>query len=305
MNVNLLIREMAANRHGVVSRDQLVKAGVAAHRIEHRVKTGELRPLHRGVYLVGPIAGVHTRAMAAVLACGGGADMRAAVVSHHTAGAMAGQLPNGGATVELIVQSWRGIKRAGIRVHRLRDLAPDEITIVEGIPVTTPCRTLLDLSTALPNRDLERAVARTLRLELATIADIRSMLTRHRARAGTRRLRSLIDQEAEPAFTRSDAEERLLALIREAGLPGPRVNAVTHGFEVDMLWPEHRLVVEVDGFAYHSSPRAFERDRTRDAVLTTAGLRVMRFTWRQIVRQPIVVIARVALALGQQPASRR
>lgn len=305
MNVNVLIRELAASRHGVVLRDHLVKAGVAAHRIEHRVKTGELQPVQRGVYLVGPIAGVHARTMAAVLACGGDTDSRAAVVSHHTAGAMFGQLADGGSAVDLIVRSWRGIKRAGIRVHRVQDLATDEITTFEGIPVTTPCRTLLDLATTLPSRDLERAVACTLRLELATAADIRSMLNRHRARAGTRWLGSIIDREAEPALTRSDPEERLLALIREAGLPLPRVNGVTHGLEVDLLWPEHGLVIEVDGYAFHSSRRAFERDRMRDAVLVSAGLRVMRFTWHQIVRQPLVVIARVALALGQQPAGPR
>jgi very-short-patch-repair endonuclease len=89
----------------------------------------------------------------------------------------------------------------------------------------------------------------------------------------------------------------LLRLIRDARLPAPETNAYLHHLEVDFLWPQQRLVVEVDGFAYHSDRAAFERDRERDAALVAAGFRVIRVTWRQLVDQPLVVVARIASAL--------
>jgi very-short-patch-repair endonuclease len=110
-------------------------------------------------------------------------------------------------------------------------------------------------------------------------------------------LRPLLDANATPSLTRSQAEERFLGLIRNAGLPPPESNVVIENLEVDFLWRDARLIVEVDGFAFHSSRTAFERDRARDAVLAAAGYRVVRVTWRQIVDQPEAVIARLAAAL--------
>lgn len=123
------------------------------------------------------------------------------------------------------------------------------------------------------------------------------MVSQHRRERGTDRLRSLLNGEAEPALTRSQAEARLLGLIRQAGLPFPKTNTRVAGFEVDFLWASEGLVLEVDGFAYHSSARMFERDRRRDAVLMAARLRVMRVTWRQIVHEPVAVIVRLTRAL--------
>jgi very-short-patch-repair endonuclease len=104
-----------------------------------------------------------------------------------------------------------------------------------------------------------------------------------------------------PALTRSEAEARLLSLIRTARLPAPSTNARLHGLEVDFLWPEQRLVVEVDGFTFHGDRAAFERDRERDATLVASGFRVIRVTWRQLVDQPLVVVARIASALAASP----
>jgi very-short-patch-repair endonuclease len=99
-------------------------------------------------------------------------------------------------------------------------------------------------------------------------------------------------------MTRSEAERRLLALVRAARLPQPETNVRLGRYEVDMLWRRQRLVVEVDGFAYHGSRRAFERDRRRDADLTQAGYRVVRFTWRQITQEPEAVVARLAALIA-------
>ena len=107
----------------------------------------------------------------------------------------------------------------------------------------------------------------------------------------------MLDGEVEPALTRSEAEERLLALVRAAGLPPTETNSRVGHHEVDFLWRAARLVVEVDGYAFHASRASFERDRLRDAELQAVGLRVMRVTWRQIVDEPLALVSRLAQAL--------
>ncbi|HUF49591.1 MAG TPA: DUF559 domain-containing protein, partial [Longimicrobiales bacterium] len=160
-----------------------------------------------------------------------------------------------------------------------------------------PARTIVDLAALASEDDLERALARADRARLLKLSDVAALVTRYRGRRGTRRLRALLAAIGTPAMTRSKAESRYLALVRRAQLPAPEVNARLADFEVDFLWRAQQLVVEIDGFAFHSSADAFERDRGRDAVLTAAGFRVMRVTWRQLTRTPEVVLVRVAQAL--------
>jgi very-short-patch-repair endonuclease len=165
------------------------------------------------------------------------------------------------------------------------------------LPVTAPARTLVDLAAAADTAELERAVATAVRARLLTPDELGHALTARARHRGARTLRRLLDRLTEPELTRSVAEERLLDLVRTAGLPRPRVNAVLESFEVDFFWPDARLVVEVDGFAYHRGRVAFERDRERDAVLAAAGHRVVRITWRQLDRRPNEVLVRLAQAL--------
>jgi len=101
-----------------------------------------------------------------------------------------------------------------------------------------------------------------------------------------------------PVMTRSEAEERFLALVRRAQLPAPRVNVRIHGFEVDFCWRSHGVVVEVDGLAYHTTRVAQQRDRRRDSTLAAAGIRVLRFTWEDLESRPEATLVKVALALG-------
>lgn len=122
-------------------------------------------------------------------------------------------------------------------------------------------------------------------------------------RRGTRSLLRLLDFEAGPALTRSVAEDRLLALVREAGLPAPQVNTRVRGHLVDFLWAAERVVVEVDGYRFHSSRASFERDRLRDAEVEEAGLWVIRVTWRQLTEKPLALVARLARALSSGRAS--
>jgi very-short-patch-repair endonuclease len=162
--------------------------------------------------------------------------------------------------------------------------------------VTAPARTLLDLAAMVPIRDLERAVDEARIRRLVRPRQLLDVLDRSPGRRGAGTLRRLLD--GDPTLTGSEAETRLLALLRAAGLPPTAVNARLGHYEVDFLWREQRLLVEVDGYAYHGTRAAFERDRARDADLQARGYRVMRVTWRQLVDQPEALIARIAQALA-------
>ncbi len=129
-------------------------------------------------------------------------------------------------------------------------------------------------------------------------ADLEDVITRGRGRQGCGALRTLLEQESDPAFTRSDAEERMLALVGKAGLPRPLVNAPLHGFEVDFYWPAHAVVVEIDSYGFHTSRWAYERDRRKDAVLRSRGMPPLRFSRRQVRDEPLLVITQVAQAIA-------
>lgn len=286
---------LAARQHGVVTRAQLLAAGAPAHAIDYRVEKGRLERLHSGVYRVGPLRAPHERNMAAVLACGA-----TAVLSHRSAAAAWDLLPRPtDDPVAVSVRRGRPTPGPAVRVHRVSDLHRDETTVREGIPITTPARTILDVAASAGTWEIEQAVARAERAGLADSERMKALLARHPRRPGTRALRALLIRATGPAFTRSEAESRFLGLVRRARLPSPESNVRVKGWEVDFLWRRERLIVEIDGFAYHSSARAFERDRLRDGVLAAAGYRVVRCTWRQLTREPEALLVRIAQALAR------
>ncbi len=292
------IARVAKAQHGVVTTQQLHGLGRGA--IAHRAAQRRLTPLHRGVYLVALQLDVPlSREMAAVLACGAGAAL-----SHRSA-AMVWQLAGADPLAEVEITVRGGDRRRdGIRVHRVADLDQRDLTRHARIPITTPARTLVDLAFVAEDRELARAFEQAQILRLVTPRDIRAALARSPTGRGRRAVRKLLEAAAEPRFTRSRAEERMLELIRASGLPVPRTNVRVHGFEVDLHWPEQRLVAEVDGYAYHRSRAAFERDRRRDQRLQLAGQRVLRVTWRQMVDEPFALVAGLARALGSTPRER-
>jgi very-short-patch-repair endonuclease len=295
------IAELAGRQRGVVTRAQLLRIGLTAGAIDHRLASARLHAIYRGVYLVGhavPVEGA--RELAAVLACG-----RGAVLSHRSAASLWRLVPNAATTIDITVVGRKCASRRGIRVHCVAALGRRDVRKLGGIPVTAPARTILDLAAVVPPRELVRAVAEADTRRLAPRAQLLSLLARAGARPGVGVLRSLLDRDAKPALTRSEAEERLLALIRSAELPEPELNVRIGRHEVDFLWRDRGLVVEVDGFRYHSSRDAFERDRLRDAELGPQGFTVMRITWRQIVGSPEAVVARIAMALGAGERSPR
>lgn len=292
----MVIASIAATQHGVVSRSALVDAGVPEHAIGYRVRTGRIRCLFRGVYRVGPVRSDHEREMAAVLACG-----EAAVLSHRSAASMWKLLPSLPPDTPVDISIPGAYRRPGssVRVHRVARIDADEKARLRGIPVTTPARTLLDLAGTVSEGKVEQALATALRENLTDGKKIGILLTRYPRRIGTPLIRALLDGDGGPAFTRSEAELRFLRLIREGRLPRPKANVHVKGFEVDFVWLRERLVVEMDGFEFHSSRAAFERDRRRDAVLAGAGFRVVRVTWRQLTQEKGALLVSLAQALVQ------
>lgn len=285
---------LARAQHGVVARSQLAALGMTSRQIAGRLGKGDLVALHRGVYLVGPTSPAQATEMAAVLACG-----PTARVSHDSATYLYGFLPHPAdrRPVHITVTERHCRCRPGIHLHRTTGFAPHETRERYGIPVTAPIRTLIDLAVSAGEEDLEAAVAEAFALRLVGRGQILRELDRIGSRPGSRPLRHLLDGRR-PQRTRSAPERKLLLLIRAAGLPEPEANVRLGGWEVDLLWRDERLIVEVDGYAAHSSPWAFERDRRKTAALQALGYVVLRVTPRQIADHAGAVIAWIARALA-------
>jgi hypothetical protein len=216
--------------------------------------------------------------MAATLVTGG-------VLSHGTAATAWGFVKSAGAIhVTVAGDPGRG-KRAGVKVHRSRTLTPDDITVLDGIPITEPHRTLADLAQTLSGRPLEHAV---------NLAERRIDFERLRQSAPPS-LQAVLKSYS-MAVTRSELEERFLELCDDHGLPRPEANTRIEGIECDFVWRDARLIVEVDGFTYHRAPSVFESDREKDVELELRGWRILRFTWRQVEQRPEWVARAIRLA---------
>ena len=290
-----VVAQLAAGQYGVVSRAQLRGLGLSESAIARRVEAGRLHRVHAGVYAVGhPLLSVRGGWLAAVLACGLGAAL-----SHASAAALWGIRRSDAVIVDVIVPRTGARSRPGLRIHRPRALPSEETTTRDRIDVTTPARTLLDLAPTLKERELHRALDEAEIRELTDYAVLSAMAAAHPGHRGSGKLaRALGEHYAGTTLTRSELEERFLALCRTHGVPRPAVNVHVGMLEVDFLFRE-RVVVETDGWRFHGHRAAFERDRRRDAELTRAGYRVLRFTHRQIVTDPPAVAATVAAALAQ------
>jgi len=295
----MLIAEIALRRHGVIARRQLRDLGLSPQAIQRRVVAGRLHPVHRGVYAVGhALLSDKGRWMAAVLACGPGA-----VLSYRNAAALWELRLSSREAIDITSVGRRGRTLEGVDAHRGDTLRAIDVTAVDEIPCTSVARTLLDLAEVIPRRDLERACDQA---EVRRLFDLRALddvLARANGRRGAPILRAILSElRFGTTITRSELEERFLDLCIAAALPHPQVNSWLAlpggtGLRPDFLWPEHRLVVETDGRTFHDTSRRFEHDRRRDQLLTLAGWRVMRFTWRQVFdeREHVAAMLRALL----------
>jgi very-short-patch-repair endonuclease len=287
------IAGIAGRQGGVVARRQLTGLGLGASAIDRRVRAGRLHLLHRGVYAVGHrVLGTLGRRWAAVLSCGEGA-----VLSHSDAGAAWDLRRSRGGAIHVTVGPSGRATRPGIVVHRNGPLPPEEVTRLDGLPITTPARTLLDLAAGgLRDRRLESAVDAAERKRLIDFADLYKLLARYPGRPGTPSLKAVLARYR-GGDTRSELEDLVAELCDRHGLPRPVENCFIEGKVRDFYWPHARLVVEADSYSFHRSPSALDDDRERDVTLTLAGYRTLRFTWEQVTKRRRYVAAAILRAL--------
>lgn len=281
------IADLARRQHGVVSRAQLLALGMGEDAIDWRVKSRKLHRVHTGVYAVGHLALTRNgRFMAAVLACGEGAAL-----SHLSAAVLWGILEDRGQLIHVTVEGNRVCR--GVIVHR-SPLTGQRVRR-QGIVVTTPARTLIDLADVVnQRRTLERAFdeAEYLRLDWESAAPIHG-------RKGSGLLSSVVAAH-EPGTTRtlSELEERFLAFCKKHGFPRPEVNDSIEGYLCDFVWREPRVIVETDGQRAHGTTQARRRDPIKDADLQIAGWRVMRIPSVRLFREPEAVMDQVRRLLA-------
>jgi very-short-patch-repair endonuclease len=271
------IGRLAGRQRGYVTRAQLRDAGLGKDAITYRIKVGDLISVHTGVYALGHAPQAFAdRAYAAVLACGPGA-----VLSHGSAASLWGIFERWWEPFEVIVDTAR--RRPGIRIHRAT-LTREDVRRHLGIRVTSPARTVFDIAPRLTDKALTRAINELRierRLKLDHLAELVARLPRHR---GASRVRPLTEIPRGP--TRSELEDTFAAFAARFDLPPFEFNARVAGYEVDVLFPEQRVIVELDGWEFHGTRQAFEKDRERDAATLAAGLVTVRITWERLTQVP-------------------
>ena len=286
------LAQLASVQRGCVSRTQLAQLGYTNARVQTLVRHGWLQRLHQGVYAVGHRAELPLRAETAALL----AVHHPSAISHLSALRLHGLLPaQPHAPIEITVGDRHNHEcRPGIRLHRTQWLPPGHVRLLEGLPVSAPERALLDSAPLLSPRQLERALDEALAIRLTSPAKLFKLVADGRGYPGHARLAAIVGERRQVTVTESQAEERFLALIRDAGLPPPLLQAELYGYRIDAYWPESRFAVEIDGFQWHVTKTAFERDRRKQRVLQDHGIEVSRITWHQIVGEPLPLIAHVA-----------
>jgi len=235
--------------------------------------------------------------MAAVFAAG-----ETSLLSHRSAARLWHLMPPAVEWIDVTCPPGRVVRRKGIVAHE-SVVADDERTVLNGIPVTSPFRTVFDLAAVLTLRELERVWHEAEVRELRDRVSLPMLLERYPGRRGARNMRTLLE-EAEPVgFTRNDFEEAFRVLVNVHGIKRPRMNAdlALRGriFEIDALWLEEHVTVELDSRSVHGTKKRFESDRQRDRILVAEGYRTVHVTWRQMQDEPEEVVGDLRKALGQ------
>jgi predicted transcriptional regulator of viral defense system len=284
---------LRANRqHGVVSIRQLEQQlGFSHQAVERAVAGGRLHRVYRGVYAVG-----HTRltrrgeCLAAVLAVGPGA-----MLSYYSAAWLWGLWSGSPAPFEVTASVPRHHRPPdGVVRHRARNIDEQDREIVDGIPVTSVARTLLDLAWKLRGDQLRRVLARAEDLGLLDLEEIYAVIERNRGHHGAKRLRLALAIYERPIWARSELERRFVAFLVESGLPRPATGWNEVGHEIDVYWPEFGFGIELDTWETHGTRDAFESDHGRDLDFAVADIETVRISERQFHREPDRIAAKVA-----------
>jgi very-short-patch-repair endonuclease len=264
------VAELARRSHGVVTRAELLRAGVTKAEIDGRLRAGSLIAVFRGVYRVGHRApSVEARYTAAVKAAGEGA-----LLSGLSAGWLWGLVKGRAPPPEVSARTERRLK--GVRVRRVRRLGRG--TVQRGVPVTGVPATLVRLSSLLTFDELaEAAHSATVRYGVTRVDD------------APQRLKAILEGDAPVLLSR--LERRFRARLRGAGLPLPVTNRPAGAHYVDCRWADHRLTVELDSYRFHKTRHAWEQDRERDREARRRGDHMRRYTWRDVFEQPDEMLA--------------
>ena len=293
--VDLLIAALAGRQFGVVARWQLLVMGLGGSAIDHRVMSGRLHVIHQGVYAVGHrYVGRPGRLMAAALAFGPNAAL-----SHITAAQVWGMLrPT--AQMPHVTSAARSLeRRPAIVLHRVRKLDPALMTEVDGLPVTTVQRVLLDLAGYKDTTLLKRAWEGAQRERLLDVRKVIELVEDSPGRR-VKPLRALIEEATDAPDTRGEFEDRFTDFLGDYGLPQAMRNVLIAGYLVDAYFPGTGVIVELDGEHWHWNRR--EQDSERDADLHIAGYVVYRVTWNALTRHPERTAEKIRRLLATSPA---
>ena len=289
------VRDLSRSQNAAVKAEQLRALGLSRHAILARVKRGRLVPRFKGVYVVGdpellPLAAES----AALLAIGDNA-----VLSHRSAARVWGLAGADPQVIDVTVIGRRPHPREGVRLHYVKTIT--DLTTHSNLRITTPARTLIDFASRATSSELADAFGDARARRLLTDRELDAALKRApRNHPGAAIVRAMLREGG--TYDRSKAERLMRALCKQAELPQPLPNIVLNGHLVDFLWPDQKLIIEVDGYDSHGNRRAFEDDRRRDQTHVAAGYVVVRITWHQLQHEPIALAARIAQALAHRAA---
>jgi hypothetical protein len=302
-DLDRLVARVASRQRMLITRAQVFALGGTARHIQVRVAAGRWVRVDRGVYLIaGAPFDWGTRQLASVLAAGEGS-----AASIFAAARVWGVPGFASVAPELSIPRGRKYRRHGVRTHESTDLDRCRIMVRDGIPVTDPDRTILDLARYLGDRRLARVVESARRADLVTWSSLIRCLAAHarQGRHGVRRLRRTILAGAHrEEITDSDLEFLVLGLLTEAGLPEPVLHhRVVDGerfvAEVDLAYPQWKIAIECDG-AVHLVDEVREKDLPRQNDLVLLGWDVLRFTTKRVLDRPESVVSEVRAAVAKR-----
>ena len=280
---------LATEQLGVAARTQLLALGFTRNKIQKRIDEARLHRIHRGVYAVGhrklTLKGIWIAAVLAV-----GAD---ALLSHRAGLALRDLMRSESGLIDVTVPGSSGKPGPkGVRVHTTLSMCPHDVAVVDGIPVTSLAWTVVDYAATTNRREVRLILEALERRRIYIGRELDELLDRTPNRKGVKTLRAAIADITGPApWLQSELEHAFRELISTSDLPEPEANVLVEGELVDALWRHERVIVELDGFAFHKTRAQFEKDRRRDAKLTVAGYRVLRITQQRLQHEPEAVLA--------------
>ncbi len=291
------IAAMAELQHGVVARSDIVAAGISMRAVIRLVEAGRLVAPTHGVYVVAGTPDTTRREMAiAVLSV-----PQLAAISHDTAAEVWGLTSRGIRSIHVVTRRWDRVRRPGVVMHESLDLLRGDVVTRDGLPVTSPQRTVVDLG-ATSRWLVEQALESAIRLNLVTLHDVQAVVDRvaRRGRRGVGVIKPLLEaRRFWDSKSESALEDRFLRLVGEAGLPRPAAQFVVRNAtdrfvcRADFAYPNDRVLIELDSEAHHMDRVAFRRDRSKQNQAMVLGWTVLRFTWWDVTQDPYGVAALV------------